>query len=245
MPRALTPDQRVLLQTVWDLVGELGRWPTFVEVDRRLYRGHELETVALAAGLEPGLLLPQDLRYSRDDHELQLSLAAIANCDGSGDAVELFFEAIAIAVHCEAETDLGDPEAMLHASDLLGHSRVGTGSGRNTADLVRRVGLMLGAEHWGWSSYSIGTPDGPPTWSFTLTRRIRQLRDVTDLETYWQSIHPATESVTQVGTAQTSSIHEARHRWRRAVNHPWAITLVGGVVVGIVVAILSHSLRLG
>lgn len=238
MPSPNTPEQQTLLQTVWDLTTQAGRWPMFAEVDRRLDQLHGLEVVTLAASLQPGLLLQQNLQYARDDWPLQLSIAAVATCAGTAEVVELFLWGIALATERERVTEVGATAPELKAADLAAAHPA-------TGDLIGQVGLILGAEPWGWSVYSAGPAEGPVAWSFTLTRRVRALRDATDLNTYWNATHPEQEPrADRTAHSIRTPFNAALALTGRAINHPWATTVLGGVIVVLGAAWLTRWLHL-
>lgn len=223
---------------VWELTEELARWPKFAEVDRRIDQQHGLDVIGVAAGLPADLLMPPDLRYLNGGQQVKLSLAGVAQCEGGSEMVDLFIASVALATQLEARATLAEPDPTLTAASVVEADSGVVLSDPNPDDQLRRLGLVLGAEPWGWSSYSQGdVSSGPPSWSFTLGRRVRKLRGVSDIDTYWSVVHSSPEpQVTEQVVAQVSP-RRARW-WTRAMNNPYVVQIVGGAGASATVAIV-------
>ncbi|WP_329167276.1 TIGR02391 family protein (plasmid) [Streptomyces sp. NBC_01717] len=111
MPRPTGDEGHVLLDAVWAYLSEHHRWPTFDEVDRKLYaQGLQFEEVvqqlcpALLLGLAPDLSpLPQG------SQELSLTVAGAANCINSSMALGLFLSMVRTAARMEPTWRPADP----------------------------------------------------------------------------------------------------------------------------------------
>lgn len=182
-PQAATGDQRRLLQAVWDLFYRNQRWPSLREVDQQLDRAYGLDLFVVAESLPGDMIQPPDLQGLQDSQELQLTVAGVRACDGSTEELDIFLEAIRLATRIEREflPDTAHTEASLTPNDLRTAVML---PAAGLEHVLIRVGLMLKAEHWGWSSASRGD-EGKADWRFALGRRVRKLREVTDLEQYW------------------------------------------------------------
>ncbi|MFF1844523.1 TIGR02391 family protein [Streptomyces sp. NPDC058217] len=101
----------MLLDAVWAYFSEHHRWPTFDDIDRKLYsRGLLFEGAAqqlcpaLLLGLAPDLSpLPQG------SQELSLTVAGAANCRDAGPALDLFLAMVRTAASLEPTWRPADP----------------------------------------------------------------------------------------------------------------------------------------
>jgi hypothetical protein len=81
-----------------------------------------------------------------------------------------------------------DQELSFSASDFTRHAPV-PAAGR--AALLARVGVLLRTDNWGWKSASYGA--SREAWSFSIDRRVRRFREVTDVADFWRRNHPASQ----------------------------------------------------
>src|ERR1035437_474717 len=98
MPRPSDKAEQLLLQTVWDLFFTKGKWPTFDEVDRRLYRAHEIDSHDVMRALPKELLYPPaQILPPQENEELRLTVAGAASCAGSNEDLLLFVDVVRLA----------------------------------------------------------------------------------------------------------------------------------------------------
>lgn len=190
MPAPSTAAQATLLQAVWDLFYAASRWPTFAEIDRKLDRDHDIDIASVAPTLPPGLLMPPDLRYVRGSEPIRLSVAGAKACANSDEELKVFLASVRTAASKErahAGSDSSRPELV--ADDLRQLPELPV-AGRDL--ILLRVGMLLGVENWGWTSYAQGDLS-TPNWSFSVGRDVRRLRAVQTLDDYWAITHPAPE----------------------------------------------------
>ncbi|MGI5139316.1 MULTISPECIES: TIGR02391 family protein [unclassified Streptomyces] len=104
MPRPTGEEGHALLDAIWAYFSEHHRWPTFDDIDRRLYsQGLVFEEVvqqlcpALLLGLGPHL----DLTRLQSVQELSLTVAGAANTTGAGPALRVFLAMVRTAAGME------------------------------------------------------------------------------------------------------------------------------------------------
>jgi hypothetical protein len=100
-----------VLQIVYSWFREHGgEWPTFDDVERRLYRYWKLDAAEVVPHIPSPLMRP--IRYIdghlASDEKIVLSLAGVKCCRGSDDDVDNFVSAIQWIVQEEAGYDPGD-----------------------------------------------------------------------------------------------------------------------------------------
>ena len=80
---ALTEQQMVVLQAVYDHFREHGTWPKFIAIDRPLRRAGRWDSAAIVQSLPESVIVPprHGLRPVRDD-ELRLHLLGVEACEG-------------------------------------------------------------------------------------------------------------------------------------------------------------------
>jgi hypothetical protein len=187
VPTPTDDDQRRLLQVVWDLFVSHSKWPTFAQVDRKLDQDFGLDVEWVMRRLPAELLYPQQVYAQLLSQEFHLTIAGVAACSGSQEDVGYFLEVVRFATELErhwpgrptAETD----EPILKSADVVQHVQFRAGRGGR----LTRLGLLLAVEPWGWQqSAELGSPD----WQFVLiSRQVRGLRGVRDLDHYWSICH--------------------------------------------------------
>jgi len=186
MPRPSDKAEQLLLQTVWDLFFTKGKWPTFDEVDRRLYRAHEIDSHDVMRALPKELLYPPaQILPPQENEELRLTVAGAASCAGSNEDLLLFVDVVRLAAELEHGW-MGPPveedrTPTLTSSIVNDHVRL-PAAGREA--LLERVGRLLLVEPWGWTGGSV--LGGAGGWLFTFDRRVRRFSGVRDLPDYWE-----------------------------------------------------------
>jgi predicted nucleotide-binding protein len=189
LPTPTTMGQQLLLQMMWGLFSLKAKWPTFQEIDRKFDRAYEQDIVDVTRKMPNGLIVPQNLQYLNPDQEIKLTIAGVAACDGSAELLGLFLGAVRLAAALEAELLESDDEPTLTSDSLraLGSGVMLPVAGRE--QVLIQLGLLLGAESWGWSTYSAGS-SGKPTWQFHIGREVRRLRRVRSIDDYWRATRP-------------------------------------------------------
>ncbi|MEU9076880.1 TIGR02391 family protein [Kitasatospora sp. NPDC048538] len=115
----LNAQDQVLLQTVYELMGQRGSWPTFTAVDLKADRdlGVEDAQAALAAISSRYVADPWQAHGYSDQDEVRLTLRGVETCrGGSGDLARLS-EFVKWTVELELNSS-ADPEKELVASSL-------------------------------------------------------------------------------------------------------------------------------
>ncbi len=220
MPLPTPHDSQVcyLLQTVWDYVVSTGNWPTYGVIDRELYRTRGLDIVRLLDRTPESLLRrSQGGAGARTNDELQLTIAGVAACAGTDQAVEAFLRVVEAAVRAESEHDESTSKPAVAAHQLI----PGASDGRwpatpEAAALARQLGLILATE-LGWVS-SCQLYDGG--WRIEVTREVRAFRGITSLEEYWDRVEDqrltddAVQAVLLAEAGQSRSLSQALERLR-------------------------------
>jgi len=186
---SLTPDQRQLLQAVYDRFRADGTWPTFISVDRPMRRARAMDTGAVVQAIPESLLLrprPGNYRPSPNDL-LWLTVRGIAACDGSDDDIDHFVRLLRWLAQKEI-----DFEPVPGAADTM--PRVTSAEVREHLDLgemdtgpLRRLYAVLQLDHWGLGG-SGGSPDdwyvnvGPDIWRY---RDVRTAEDCAAARESW------------------------------------------------------------
>ncbi len=183
MPAPATAEQKQLLQVVWDLFYRHNSWPTFAAVDALADQRHGLDAIDVAQAMPEGLLQPPDIRSVQQEQEIRLTLAGAAACEGSSEELAAFLAAVQQATDLEREPRVGSSAPVLSSAALRRNDKL-PAAGRD--DIVRRAGALLGVEPWGWSSATNADGD---EWTFTISRDVRRLREVSTLGDYWHRMH--------------------------------------------------------
>src|SRR3989442_8929683 len=176
-PVNLTDDQRLYLQAIFDYFHENGKWPTYSFLEQIFLQSHpNLDIDEIVKSLQPGLSKPFSAYMfdftSGANEEAFLTVPAIYLCQGSqGDLVD-FMRAIRFCVDRYYSPDKTDRQissnnlvSQLGMSELSAH----------------KVGLLLQVEAW---IFTIFSSNGEGNWQCTLSREVRQFREVTTIEQY-------------------------------------------------------------
>ncbi|MFD7769828.1 TIGR02391 family protein [Streptomyces sp. NPDC059787] len=185
MPRPTGAEGHILLDMVWAYFSNSYVWPTFDDIDRKLYgAGLKFEEVvqqlcpALLRGLDPDIS-----RVPQGAQQLSLTVAGAANCNDTGPAITLFLHMVRTAAEIEPHFRpvlpgqlptllpedvttpmLTDPllmgrEVMFAAAALARHEPCFRGGGSNHSEL---------------------------TWSLNYDRGIRPFVGKLDVDDYWR-----------------------------------------------------------
>ncbi|WP_406515641.1 TIGR02391 family protein [Streptomyces sp. NBC_00873] len=186
MPRPTGEEGRVLLDAIWAYFSEYHQWPTFDDIDRKLYaQGLRFEEVvqqlcpALLQGVDPDLAqLPQG------SQELFLTIAGAANCTDTGAAIGTFLEMVRKAAGLELAWLPADRNELpwMQPGDLGA-----TQSGLKAEAVLREVmfaAAALGVRETCFRGGGINreTLD----WTLNFDRGIRPFAGVNELGDYWR-----------------------------------------------------------
>jgi hypothetical protein len=188
---ALTPDQRSVLQAIYDRFRIDGTWPTFITVDRPLRRSGGLDTGAVVQQIPESLLLrprPGNFRPGPSD-PLRLTVPGIAACDGSRDDVENFVRLLRWLAQKELEHEPADSDSSVMPRSTSEEARQYLRIPEADPVPLRRLYAMLQLDHWGLSGTG-GTPDdwyvsvGPDIWRY---RDVQSASDCAAARKNWLS----------------------------------------------------------
>jgi hypothetical protein len=179
------------------MAGESLRWPFFTELDRRLYSGDDIDVLDAIRATPPGFLYgvgPNSPLPPGDDQEIGLTVAGVAACPGTDEILSVFVEFIRIAAATERawQPPPGDPAMLptLTDADFAARARALPAAGR--ADLLQLLFLTIKTERNGWAALTSNRETGK--WSVSLTRQIRNLANVRNIDDYWSRRHKPWET---------------------------------------------------
>lgn len=170
----LSRAQQLLVDEVWALLCEAGRWPRFAELDRRLYRNCDLQADEVLRSLPPGIVAGDGALP--DDAEVALTVHGVARCGRGRRELGLFLEALALAVAAERDFE---PSADGSGRPSITAAQVARAGGHDHA-LLLRLGLIMRVEGCGWSP----VPGADPRWTFEVDRSVRRFQGVESLDDY-------------------------------------------------------------
>ena len=189
---ALDSQDHLLLQAVYELLGQRGSWPTFTAVDLRADRelGIEDAQAALVAISARYLTRPWHAHGYSDNDEVRLTLRGVAECDGGSTDLARLSEFVEWSVALEKQgSDDPDKDLVASSLDFAAHLGVSLSSpgGDSVApadevvqarDLMSRLFTLaeLLPHLWRGSSRQ---PTSPWQWQLNLDRRgVRPYRRV-------------------------------------------------------------------
>jgi hypothetical protein len=188
---------RRLLGITWQLAGESLRWPVFTELDRRLYSGYDIDVLDAIRAMPPGFLWgtgPNNPLPPGDNQEVGLTVAGIAACPDTDEILSIFVEFIQIAAVTEKawQPPPGDPAMLpkLTVADFAARAHNLPAAGRG--DLLQLLFSIVKTERQGWAVLSPNPDTGE--WAVSLTRQIRNLANVRDIDDYWSRRHKPWET---------------------------------------------------
>lgn len=183
MPRPTGEEGHRLLDMIWQFFSGTCAWPTFDDIDRRLYAaGLKYEDVvqqlcpALLRGLDPDLS-----RMPQGAQQLSLTIAGAANCTGA--PVSVFLHMVRTAATIEPHFRPSEPGAQptLLPGDLGREGQ--TDSGLLTPHIAfAAAALGLHEPCFRGGSSNPETLD----WSLTYDRGIRPFAGVRRVDDYWR-----------------------------------------------------------
>jgi hypothetical protein len=179
---ALSPEQQLVIQAVYDRFRGDGKWPTFLSVDRPLRREHGINTRAVFKSLPDSLVTkPRQGMGPTDTDELILRLPGIEICEGGREDTERFVRVLRWFAEQEvayAPPPDGDDQMPRVTSDdvaaYLGLRR--TDPEYHAA--LERLHAMTRLDHWGFG----GSGSNQDGWFVNLGPEIWRFRDVQTVE---------------------------------------------------------------
>ncbi|MFF5090318.1 TIGR02391 family protein [Streptomyces niveus] len=192
MPRPNGDEGYALIAMIWAFFRDADRWPTFDEVDRKLWRDRSISFEDAIGQIPPGVLWGIDLDMKRRPPQsiapIQLTLAGAANCDGSDPEVSALLGIVRLASKIERDWESphppSDPQQPFINFETV-RSYPGFGS-----NLLPRAGVLfravLLAMNEPWSrSFSNNPEEGYEAWQLGFDRGIRPFEGVSSLAEYW------------------------------------------------------------
>ncbi|HCT77022.1 MAG TPA: hypothetical protein DGT23_10615 [Micromonosporaceae bacterium] len=182
---ALTLQQRSALGAVWTFLFVHGRWPTFGELDRELYRTLDTEVGEVLPQAPPGMLhgVPHGYtgQHIEDSREIGLTVAAIIELGVGAAELQMFIKLIHVAVDLERSFE----PVLPHDRPVLTAQLAATELGLDPDDpdgMLSRLASILFVEQWGWNS--AGEHRGT-SWSFQIGPEVRKFRGIQTISDYW------------------------------------------------------------
>lgn len=179
----LNAEQLQVLQAIYDKLRELGRWPSFDQIDRPLRR----------AGLDPLRILrtiPESLDVSsrpgrgqpRPKDRIHLKIQGIALCDGGAADVDYFLRLLRWFAEKELNFDAAsegeESSPVVTSAEVKEYLQLA-----DDADTVlSRLFEILNTEHWGFRSSSRSTAGDD--WTVTIGRDVSRFADVQSVADY-------------------------------------------------------------
>lgn len=185
MPRPTGEEGHRLLDMIWQFFSGTCAWPTFDDIDRRLYAaGLKYEDVvqqlcpALLRGLDPDLS-----RMPQGAQQLSLTIAGAANCTDAGAPVSVFLHMVRTAATIEPHFRPSEPgvQPTLLPGDL---GREGQTDPQLLTPEITFAAAALGLHEPCFR----GGSSNPETrdWSLTYDRGIRPFAGVRRVDGYWR-----------------------------------------------------------
>ncbi|MFD2422166.1 hypothetical protein [Amycolatopsis pigmentata] len=174
----LSPEQRLVLQSIYDWFHEHGDWPQLIVIDRPLRRTHGLDahTVYLSSPDEL-VVKPHPGAWLGPDEVVRLRLPGIHACDGGSEDTNRFVRLLRWLAEREMdfESEPGGPPGPQVTSDEI---REYLGLDQSETIILRCLYAMLFLDNWGITGGG-GLPDA---WQVSVGREIWRFRDVQTVE---------------------------------------------------------------
>lgn len=171
---------------IWSHFGEHHAWPTFEDIDRRLYAATGVEFETAVRQLCPALLRGLDPDFShipQNAQKLSLTIAGAANCTGAGPAISAFLAMVRTAATIEPHFRPTKPDEQPVLMPVDVRSEPGTDPKVLTKQIMfaaAALGLHEPCFRGGGSN-----ADGLE-WSLHYDRSVRPFDSVGGLADYWQ-----------------------------------------------------------
>jgi hypothetical protein len=178
------PEQGEILQAIYDVFAESGRWPTVDAVDRILDERWEADAYPLLESQPPSLLAIDRLQL-RPEGAVKLRVAAIARCVGSEADLGLFIAGVRWLCECERSRRPTSPHVaqqieVKSEEFAAACAREGVIVDRVTSAKVREM-ISIEGLNWGGTSDIDGDPG---RWTMNVNRNIRPYRRVDTVVDY-------------------------------------------------------------
>nr|BFD94097.1 hypothetical protein KitaXyl93_54570 [Kitasatospora sp. Xyl93] len=195
---ALSSQDQLLLQTVYELMGQRGSWPTFTAVDLKADRelGIEDAQAALVAISSRYIAGPWHAHGYSDNDEVRLTLRGVAACKGGTDDLTRLSEFVKWTVELEQKSSANPEKELVAASlDFAAHLALPLSSPGGESvppdsqvaqarELMGRLFVLADLLPQLWRG-SGRQPTSPWQWQFSVNRRgtrpYRKIRGVDDL----------------------------------------------------------------
>ncbi|MGR3872668.1 TIGR02391 family protein [Streptomyces graminifolii] len=191
IPRPSGDEGYKLLNSVWRYFAQVGKWPTFEQIDRILYRD-EIQFEDAMAQLPKGLVMgvDPDLKHRPPsaDQPIYLSLAGAVHCDDTAPEVKAFVGLVRLGAVIERdwEPEPDDSSAPSHPfidpEVLRSHPDFDPGV-FPPAEVLYRAAHLTQFEPF---RSGIGYRPEDLYWRVSFDRRIRPFAEVTSLVDYWK-----------------------------------------------------------
>ncbi|MEU5943124.1 hypothetical protein ABZ807_29070 [Micromonospora sp. NPDC047548] len=172
----------LLIATIWEHFCARQVWPTWAEVDQKLYVGgtrFEDARIELTPGLVRGIESRGSMLPS-PDQRLRLTIGGIADCATGGDHVRTFMLLVQYAVMLERGWDYTSGEQPWFSFEAAQRS-VAVHPGSHGQTVLRQVLSVVDLEPWcgGYGG------DGDDR-RFLVTRSVREFAGAKSMLAYWQ-----------------------------------------------------------
>ena len=203
----LSPEQRLVLQSIYDWFHEHGDWPQLIAIDRPLRRAHGLDAHTVYLSLPDELVVkPHPGAWLGPDEVVRLRLPGIHACDGGSEDTDRFVRLLPWLAEREMEFESepgGPPGPQVTSQEIREY--LGLDKGETVA--LRRLYAMLFLDNWGIT----GGGGLPGAWQVSVGREIWRFRDVQTVEdcisVRAQWVAEAEEAVRRRNPAQTEYYH--------------------------------------
>jgi uncharacterized protein (TIGR02391 family) len=220
LPRPAGAEGQALLDEIWAYFNNHQSWPTFENIDRKLYSAG-LDYEEAVEQLCPALLrgISSDiLRMPQGSDQLSLTVAGAANCNDAYSVLEEFLGMVRAAASIEPHFRSKEPgeQPRLFPQDLgLTVEETKTRLKIKAHEVLRLPAFRAAALGLHEPCFRGGTVNvADLTWSLTFDRRIRPFADVQRLDDYWR----VRERV--VGPERTETESTPFHKGQASVSPP-------------------------
>lgn len=248
----LSNAQLAALNAVYSPFRDTGEWPRYGYVDKMLDR-HGLDAREVLPTLPPSLMRPDPARpgfFAQPADEMSLTVAGVAYCDGSANDIELFMRALRLFVELEERYE---PKPTGGELPRAGSKELVAKLGMSPMEAARAYELMTREVG------IVGSGGGnAEDWSFELRSEIRRFRGVKTFDDYLRhrivpppypglpvgAIVEQLEPVVSAFAEQLVPRNPATRLWWLIREDALLTTIVGGVAVALIVALIFAAVRL-
>lgn len=170
-PDGPTPDQRRLMQTIYDHFREHAEWPKYWDLQRKL---HDMGVQEVAEALGPDFInsyRAADANYDRGGHgdDAILFLPGVCLCEGSEEDLANLVRVVRLGFERWHSVPDRNPKVCTEDLECLGISDLG---------IQRLIHLSVNELHIGFSQA------GESSWCWTLSPEVRRYQGVESVEDY-------------------------------------------------------------